>query len=324
LSEAPVIAAKPLEPRPPARSHALMDFLMLITTFCWAANIVAGKLVLHSMGALALSEVRVMGATVLFAPIFFFARGRAALRLTRREWGFLALTAFFGITLNQLFFIGGIGRTSAAHSGLIVALGPVMVLILSCALHMEALTTLKTVGALVALTGVGFLTTGKGAHTSGATLLGDALLFVGGAAFAYYTILLKEVADRYDALTLNTLVFGMGAVFMLPFSARAIAEVNWGALSREAWWGIAFMVILGSVISYLIYAFALTELTASRVAAFAYLQPVIAAGLGIWMLGEFLTSRVVIGGALILLGVYLAERERGEEKLAPQVPHIVP
>jgi drug/metabolite transporter (DMT)-like permease len=73
------------------------------------------------------------------------------------------------------------------------------------------------------------------------------------------------------------------------------------------------MVGLGTVVAYLIYAFALTELSASRVAAFAYLQPVVAALLGVWLLGERITLRVVAGGGLILLGVYLAERERGEE-----------
>ena len=307
-----------------SRSHALMDFLMLIATFSWAANIVAGKFVLRSMSPMALAQARVTGATILFAVVFFFARGRAALQLTRREWGLVALTAFFGITLNQIFFIGGIGRTSAEHSGLMVALGPVMVLGLSCALRLEPLTLLKAVGAAVALAGVGFLTAGKGAYTSGATWLGDGLLLIGGAAFAYYTVLLKEIADRFDSLTINTLVFGLGAIFMLPFSLRALARVSWRALPAEAWWGMAFMVILGSFISYLIYAFALTELTASRVAAFAYLQPVVAAGLGIWLLGEFLTSRIVAGGALILLGVYLAERERGEEKLIPKAAENAP
>lgn len=291
-----------------------MHLLMLIVTFSWAANIVAGKLVLHSMSALALAQVRVTGATIVFGVVFLFVRGRAALRLTRRDWGFMALTAFFGITLNQIFFIGGIGRTSAAHAGLLVALGSVMVLILSCALRLEPLTRLKTIGAIVAILGVGFLTAGKGAHTSGATWLGDLLVLMGSAVFAYYTILLKEIADRFDALTINTLVFGFGTVFMLPVSIRDVARVPWHALPAEAWEGMAFMVIFGTLIAYLIYAFALTELTASRVAAFGYLQPFIAAGLGIWLLGEFLTLRVVVGGALILLGVYLAERERGEEK----------
>jgi drug/metabolite transporter (DMT)-like permease len=72
------------------------------------------------------------------------------------------------------------------------------------------------------------------------------------------------------------------------------------------------MVLLGTVAAYLFYAFALTELSASRVAAFAYLQPVVAALLGVWLLRERITLRVVAGGTLILLGVFLAERERGE------------
>jgi drug/metabolite transporter (DMT)-like permease len=101
---------------------------------------------------------------------------------------------------------------------------------------------------------------------------------------------------------------------MLPFCAHAVVVTNWAALSREAWWGLAFLVVFGSVISYLLFAYVLTELAASRAAAFNYLQPVIASALGIWVLSERLTSKVLIGGALILAGVYLTERERGEEK----------
>jgi drug/metabolite transporter (DMT)-like permease len=66
-------------------------------------------------------------------------------------------------------------------------------------------------------------------------------------------------------------------------------------------------------VPYVLFAYALTELAASRVAAFNYLQPVIASSLGIWVLSEKLTAKVLIGGALILAGVYLTERERGEE-----------
>jgi drug/metabolite transporter (DMT)-like permease len=290
-----------------------MDILMLITTFCWAGNIIAGKMALRGMSALALAQTRVIAATLVFGAMFLLARRARPLRIARREWGVLALTAFFGITVNQLFFIAGIGRTSAAHSGLIVALGPVMVLILSCALRLEPLTVLKALGAVISLAGVGLLTSGKAAHASGATWQGDALLLVAGAAFAYYTILLKEIADRFDSLSLNTLLFGMGAGFMLPIGAGAIRHVSWATFTSEAWWSIVFMVALGTVAAYLIYAFALTELTASRVAAFAYLQPVIASLLGIWLLGESPNSRVVAGGGLILFGVYLAERERGDE-----------
>jgi drug/metabolite transporter (DMT)-like permease len=100
---------------------------------------------------------------------------------------------------------------------------------------------------------------------------------------------------------------------MIPFAARSVLNLRWASVPLGAWGGLAFMIVFGTVVAYLFYAFALTELAASRVAAFAYLQPVVAALLGTWLLGERVTLKVVAGGALILLGVYLAERERGEQ-----------
>lgn len=290
--------------------HALLHLLMLITTCSWAANIVAGKFVLRSMSGLALAQLRVTAAAAIFVLWVLVRRDRPSLRLGGREWGILGLTALFGITLNQICFIGGIGRTSAAHSALIVALGPVMVLIMAVAIRLEALTLLKVAGTAISLLGVAVLTMDK--PSSGATLLGDMIVLAGSGVFAFYTILLKEVADRYDAVTLNALIFTLGAVFMAPFGGRQLLNVGWTTLPASDWWGLAFMISLGTVVSYIIYAFVLKELSAARVAAFAYLQPVVAIVLGIWVLAESVNWRVVEGGTAILVGVYLTEREGSE------------
>ena len=95
---------------------------MLVTTTCWAGNIIAGKFVLRSMGSMALAQLRATAGAAMFMALFLSRRERPSLRLTWREWRILALTALFGISINQLCFIGGIGRTSAAHAALIVGL----------------------------------------------------------------------------------------------------------------------------------------------------------------------------------------------------------
>jgi len=300
--------------RRPARRHGLMHLLMLCATFCWAANIVAGKEALRGFGPTALAMLRVVGAALVFGLLFLVRRKRLPVGLGAREWRLMALVAACGVAFNQLLFISGLARSSVAHAGLITSLIPVMVLVLSCLMRLEALTVLKFVGMLVSFTGVAILTTSKMGQGNGAHWQGDLILLGGGVVFAYYTILVKEVADRYDPLTLNAVTFGLGTALMIPFGARPVLQVQWAALPAVAWGGLAFMVVFGSVVAYLIYALALTELAASRVAAFSYLQPVIATGLGIWLLAEKLTWRVVFSGVLILLGVYLAERERGEEQ----------
>lgn len=293
-----------------------MHLLMLVATVCWAANIVAGKEALRGFGPLALAQLRGLGAAVVFLVAFLAWKGRPKFRLSRRhwarQWGMLAALGVSGITLNQLFFVTGLGRTSVAHTALIVALGPVMVLFLSCLVKLERLTAPKLAGMLISFGGVVLLSFGRGAKVNGAHWQGDLIVLGSSAVFACFTILMKEAADWYDVVTLNTFVFGLGTLALLPAGWSALAAVGWSTLSALSWWSLAYMILLGSVIPYSIYAYTLKALAASRVAAFSYLQPIIAIGLGIWLLAERLTLRGVGGGVAILLGVYLTERERGE------------
>jgi drug/metabolite transporter (DMT)-like permease len=70
------------------------------------------------------------------------------------------------------------------------------------------------------------------------------------------------------------------------------------------------MAAMASVAAYMIFYYALSKISASRVIAFSYLQPVLATILAILFLGERLTPYLLVGGALVLVGVALAERGR--------------
>ena len=295
------------------RTHRLMHFAMLIVVSCWAANMVAIKEALFGFSPMGLATVRAIAAAVIFGILFVFLRDRSLLRLTRGQWLRFALIAFFGITMNQILFIEGVAHTNVPHAALIVAVEPVMVLVLSVLMRLEALTALKFAGMAISFTGVVLLTYGKPIQGSQSYWLGDLILMGEVVVFAYYTILMKEVADQYDVLTLNTLVFGLGALMIIPFGARAVWNLQWSEIPIRSFLGLAFMIVFSSVIGYLLFAYALKGLTASRVAAFNYIQPVIATGLGIWLLNDRVGLWGIFGGGLILLGVYFTERERGEE-----------
>lgn len=294
-------------------THHLMHFAMLIAVTCWAANMVAIKEALGGFNPLALSVVRAIAAAFVFGILFLFLRDRSLLRLTRGQWLRLVLVAFFGITMNQILFIEGVAHTSVPHAALIVAIEPVMVLVLSVLMSLEALTALKFVGMTISFSGVVLLTYSKTAHGNHAGWVGDLILMGEVVVFAYYTILMKDVAEQYDIITLNTAMFALGALMMIPFGADAVWHVHWSAIPVRAVLGLGFMIFFSSVIGYVLFAYALKGLTASRVAAFNYLEPVIATGLGIWLLHDRVGLLGMIGGGLILLGVYFTERERGEE-----------
>lgn len=305
---------KELDRRRPHQTAA--EVLMLVTTFCWASNIVAGKEALQGFGSLALAQLRMSLAALFYGALFLFWRGRPRLHLTRQQWLFLGLMGFTGITLNQICFLGGLARTSVTHTGLIQAVGPIMVLLLAAFIGREVLTLQNCVGMAIAFVGVAVLLTGKSSSQNGAHWSGDVIVLAAGASFAVYTILMKDVASDYDALTLSTLVFVLGAALLMPFCLGSLAKVEWRQVPFRSWAGLAYMVVFGSVVAYLIYTFALSILSASKAAAFAYLQPVMAVALGVWLLGERVTGGEFAGGVLILLGVYLTERQRARGKVA--------
>lgn len=296
-----------------AQHKTAAEVLMLVTTFCWASNIVAGKEALQGFGPLALAQLRMTLAALLFGAMFLLWRGWPRLHLTQRQWLFLGLMGFTGITLNQICFLGGLARTSVTHTGLIQAVGPIMVLLLSALIGREVLMLRNCVGMAIAFTGVAVLLTDKSGSENGAHWSGDVILLAAGTSFALYTILMKDVTCDYDALTLSMLVFALGVALLTPFCLRSVAAVEWAHVSLRAWAGLAYMVVFGSVVAYLIYAFALSVLSASKAAAFAYLQPVMAVGLGVWLIGERVTAGEFAGGALILLGVYLTEQQQSKQ-----------
>lgn len=294
----------------------LMHLAMLITVTFWAANMVAIKEALVGFSPLALALVRVLAVAVVFGILFLLLRDRSRLRLTREQWIHFAVVAFFGITLNQLLLIQGVARTNVPHAALIVAVEPVMVLVLSVLMRLEALTMLKSLGMAISFSGVVLLTYTKPGSGSHANWLGDMILLVEVVVFAYYTILMKGVVSQYDVITLNTVIFGLGALMMIPFGASAVLRVQWSLIPMRSVLGLTFMTFFSCVLGYLLFAYALKGLTASRVAAFNYIAPVIASALGIWMLHDKVSLWGLLGGGMILLGVYFTERERGEETIA--------
>ncbi|MFZ0661478.1 MAG: DMT family transporter [Acidobacteriaceae bacterium] len=310
---------EPVVPKQGRNRRVAVGGLMLAATFFWASNIVAGKEALSGFAPLALAQLRMGGAALLYILLYIAWRGFPSLRLTKRQWLTLALMALTGITLNQICYIGGLSLTSVTHTGLIQAIGPIMVLVLSSLMGIESLTPRKILGMTISFVGVALLLIEKPAQGSGANWLGDLIVIAAGGFFAYYTILMKSVADFFDPLLLNALVFGLGTIFLIPFCAVSVIGTKWDQIPSHAWGGLGYMVIFGSVIAYLIYAFALEKLSASSVAAFAYLQPLMAAVMGIWLLKEKISMVLVIGGILILIGVHLTEQAQGERK---QIHHL--
>ncbi len=150
----------------------LMHAGMLFANVCWAMGIIGTKVALRSMPAAAFAEVRALGAAALFLTLLLLWQGqRFPAQLKVNDWIALAGLAASGISFSHILYCAGIARTSVVHTGLIAALGPAMVLVISCLLRIERLTGLRAIGILLSFGGAASLAMSKAGLGQGRGIL---------------------------------------------------------------------------------------------------------------------------------------------------------
>jgi drug/metabolite transporter (DMT)-like permease len=291
---------------------ALLYALIALMIFGWSGNYVAGKIALREFPPLLLTSWRALFAGALILPAWWWERRRGGGRWTWREAPALLALGLLGVTLNQTLFVFGLSRTSVAHAAIFANLTPITVLLLASAGGLERFTAGKLGGMAVALGGVALLKTLEphARNAPAASLAGDLLIFAGGLAFALFTVFGKPVTKRHSAITVNTFAYVAGALVMAPVAAWQSARFPMASITLKAWGALLFMALFSSVISYLIYYWALGRMAPSQISKFSYFQPPAATALGVIVLGEQVTWALAVSAAVIFAGVFLTERAR--------------
>ena len=277
----------------------------------WTGNYIAGKIALRAFPPVLLYGMRISMAGFLILPVYWWERRQIAARFwTLRDVPQLVILGLFGVALNQFLFVIGLSRTSVAHSSIFANTTPILILLLASMRGLERLTRWKLAGVMVALTGVVLLRTMDAGPQGEATLAGDVITFCGAMAFSIFTVLGKPATKRYGTITVNTFAYAGGALLMSPVTLWQASGFDFRTAPFSAWAAVFYMALLPSVICYLIYYYALAHMEASRLAAFSYLQPLLATIFGIIILNEHVTLALAVSGAVIFGGVTITERAR--------------
>lgn len=284
---------------------ALLWGLALLMTVLWTLNPLAGKIALRHMPPFLLVAVRTAAAGLAILPVLLNTL-RTARKPTWREWAMLGAFGFFLQIANQICFIYGLSRTSVAHTALIYALTPVVVLLIASAIGQEGFTARKLAGMAISVAGIALLS--RDAEGGQATLFGDAVVFAAILLFSTFTVFGKEFRRRFGPVVMNGASYIAGGILLQPIVWGPYREVDLLALPFEAWAAVFYMAVFSAVIGYLIYYWALGHAPASRIATLQYLQPPLASALGWVVLGETVTWTLGAAGALILVGVFVTER----------------
>ncbi|HKR66086.1 MAG TPA: DMT family transporter [Thermoanaerobaculia bacterium] len=288
-----------------ARVHAALFFV----AFLFSANYLISKLGMREFAPLSFAWLRVTGSAIILA---FVARHDPEPPLSREDRRLVAGFAILGVVLNQTLFLTGLQFTTIPVAAILITTIPVFTLGAAILFGRERPTAYRIGGIALACGGALLVVGREGLHGTGRSLIGAVMVVANCLSFALYLVLSKPAMLRLSARRVVSWMFTVGSVAMLPIAAWPLAHENWSTISSHAWLAL-FLVILGpSVAAYLLNAWALRYADSSLVAAYTYVQPVLATLLGAMFLGEPVHAVLFVAAVMIFAGVWLAGRKMAD------------
>ena len=221
-------------------------------------------------------------------------------------WKIIGLGAII-IPFNQMTYLFGQSLTGAGHASLLFATTPIWIFILATIFLKEKLVVRRIVGIAVAVVGVGIIMFGGAVRIGKEYLFGDLIIWFSVLAWATYTVLGKPLVRKYGAFRVTAYALSSGTVLYLPFGIYQASRLDYSSTTIGGWLSVLYMAIAVSIIAYVMWYWVLKHLEATRMAVFHNIQPVIAAAMAYFWLGEPLGVPFIVGGLTVLAGVIVAE-----------------
>lgn len=251
--------------------------------------------------------LRVSGAALLFWCIAPFAPKQ---KIERKDWGRIAICAVLGMVINMLAFFKGLQLSTPINSAVLVTITPIIVVVLSALFIKEKITLQKGLGVFLGLIGaLTLILFGAEIRSDAPNIpLGNMLFVVNATVYGTYLIVVKSLILKYHPFVLLKWLFTIGVIVNFPITFSEVTAIQWSTLPTDIIGAIIFVILGTTFGTYLFNAFALTQLKASTVGAFVYLQPLVGVLFAMLTGKDNLTSVKLVAMALVLAGVYLASK----------------
>ena len=277
-----------------------------VATTIYVLNHTIAKMVMPIyIGSLGLVLLRVLGATIIFWTIGLFFKSKP---IEKKDRFTIIKCGLFGMSINIAAFIAGLDYSTPVNSSILIIISPIFVVILSFFIFRNKINFLKILGIIMGFIGALILILNADSNSSvGRNIaLGNFLFIVNSISYAYYLIIVKPMAQKYDLITLFKWLFLIGLIFNFPLGINQFTDVNWSSLPvKEAILPMAFVVICTTVMTYFLNGYALSKITSTEVAVFMYLQPIIGIVFAIFTKSDTISLTIIIASILIFIGVYL-------------------
>jgi len=296
---------------------------LIFTTLFWGGNFVVGKLVVSTVPPFVMAFIR-WGIALIFLIPLLFRGGMPSKALLQKHWKSIltmSITGVFGF--NTLVYFA-VQYTTSVNASLVNALSPVIILILSSIILHERLNGIQLFGAIFSFIGVLIVVS----HGTIQTFLqfqfntGDILMVIAVILWAVYSIVMKKVTVHIPSLSIIAINALIGWLLIMPFAIWEWTQTELIRFDFTSSVGLLYIGIFASFLAFLWWNEGVIHLGPSKAGVFLNLIPVFAAILSPLILKEGLSSNQLIGGLIVIVGVFITNFDRSNLFLKRNVKNI--
>jgi len=289
---------------------------LALVSFFWGTTYIAARVGAQHMPGLYMAAIRQFVSGIILVS-FFLIKGyklpdRKVLKQISIQGIFLLCIANGGLTWAMEYISGGL-------ASIIVALVPLFIALFSVWFSKcKKINRAMIFGLIMGFAGILVIFSDYiGEMKSGSFVFGIVLSLISVLSWSFgtvYTSTKKPVVDILFGVGLQSLIAGMILLVVCGITGK---YVNLADASQSSWLALSYLIVFGSLIAYSAFVFAVNKLPATQVSIYAYINPLVAVGLGWLLLSEKLNGIMILGMLVTLTGVYLVNRESKKIK-APE------
>ena len=298
--------------RPTTAPRPVLVWASLATLYlAWGSTYLAIRVMVETIPPLLGAGVRFLLAGAILYAALAVVRGRAGIRVGRRE-------AAAAATVGVFLLCGGIGLLTVAEEDVPSGLAAVLIasiavwVVLLSVVARERVSRTTVAGVAMGLVGVGVLAV-PGSDSTGAPLSAVALVLAAAVSTAIGTVLSPRLPIPRDALlgTAIQMLTSGAALALAAVGTGEITRVDLGDWSLRSVVALGYLVFVGSLVAYTAFVWLLANVPVSTVSTYVYVNPVVAIFLGWAVLSEEVTTTILLGTIAIVASVSLVVRSEG-------------
>lgn len=286
----------------PLKNIGLPMLALAWVSFFWGTTWLASKEGVKHMPALQLAAIRQFIGGALYVGFFLFKKTAWP---KGNQWRSILILSLLNFVCSNGLSTWGVKFIPSGLGAIIGAMVPIWIVFISF-FKGERITRLAVLGIGIAFAGVCVVFY---EHLSDFIRpdfqFGIALSVVATITWAFGTLYTKKKAASFNPYFSLGLQMLISSLFLFSFVGATGTSIPLTEIPANSWWSIAYLVIIGSVLTFVAFIYALQHLPTELSSVYAYVNPIVAVLLGAFLFDETLTAAIIIGGIVTLAGLYL-------------------